>query len=62
MTSKKSTGKIEIDVQKLRDEGSWKRLVELTEGGKIGINGNIFSFIVKFSLILGVTCIHLQIS
>lgn len=41
MASKKSTGKLEIDVQKLRDEGSWKKLIELTEGGKIGINGSL---------------------
>jgi len=41
MTSKKSTGKLEIDVQKLRDEGNWKKLIELTEGGKIGINGKL---------------------
>ena len=40
MTSKKSTGKVELDVQKMRDEGNWKRLIELTETGKIGsING-----------------------
>ena len=45
MTSKKSTGKIEVDVQKLRDEGCWKRLIELTENGKVGINGEIlFTF------------------
>ncbi len=41
MTSKKSTGKLEIDVQKLRDEGNGKKLIELTEGGKIGINGKL---------------------
>lgn len=35
MTSKKSTGKVEVDVQKMRDEGNWKRLMELAETGKI---------------------------
>lgn len=52
MTSKKSTGKLEVDVQKLRDEGSWKKLIELTEGGKVGINGDITcsKFIKKFSI------------
>jgi len=37
--AKKSTGKIEVDVQKLRDEGNWKKLIELSENGKVGING-----------------------
>ena len=50
MTSKKSTGKLEIDVQKLRDEGNWKKLIELTEGGKIGINGKL-SFQTSLHLI-----------
>ncbi|XP_046456271.1 tetratricopeptide repeat protein 7B-like isoform X2 [Daphnia pulex] len=46
MTSKKSTGKLEIDVQKLRDEGNWKKLIELTEGGKIGINDQLGNFLL----------------
>lgn len=40
MTSKKSTGKVELDIQKMRDEANWKRLIELAETGKIGINGS----------------------
>ena len=39
ITFKKSTGEIEIDVQKQRDEESWKKLIDLTEGGKIRMNG-----------------------
>ncbi|KAI9556045.1 hypothetical protein GHT06_018612 [Daphnia sinensis] len=46
MTSKKSTGKLEVDVQKLRDEGSWKKLIELTEGGKVGINDQLANFLL----------------
>jgi len=37
--AKKSTGKIEVDYQKLRDEGNWKKLIELSENGKVIING-----------------------
>lgn len=56
MASKKVMGKVEIDIQKLRDEGCWKKLIELTEIGKIGLNGierntllNSYSVILVFS-------------
>ena len=32
----------EVDYQKLRDEGNWKKLIELSENGKVVINGNYF--------------------
>ena len=40
MASRKSVTKNEsVDVQKFRDEGNWKRLVELSEAGRLGVNG-----------------------
>ena len=45
MTSKKSAGKVEMDVQKMRDEGNWKRLMELAEtAGKIPNGKSQFFF------------------
>lgn len=39
MSSKKSVTKNDVDIQKLRDEGNWKRLIELSETGRLGANG-----------------------
>ena len=42
MSSKRSSGKLEVDVQRFRDEGSWKKIIEIAEqqSGKVGVDGN----------------------
>lgn len=46
MSSKRSTGKYELDVQRFRDEGNWKKIIEITEqqNGKAGVDGNPHMF------------------
>ena len=41
--AKKSSGKLEIDVQKFRDDCNWKRVIELAEqyNSTVGKNGTI---------------------
>jgi len=42
MSSKRSTGKYEVDLQRFRDEGNWKKIIEIAEqqNGKVGVDGN----------------------
>ena len=42
MTSKRSNGKFEVDVQKFRDEGNWKKVIDIADQqtGKAGADGN----------------------
>jgi len=48
MSSKRSSGKLEVDVQRFRDEGSWKKIIEIAEqqSGKVGVDEQLTTFLL----------------